>query len=598
MASTSASQVIFVKRGTFELVEKPHQEDSDRVATESQHREDYYFTKPNADKISTATATSSSSSSSALVVPAAAVANTSTNNSHARFHGKHRLRKLSFKQMFRGHNNQKQSATQASTGSVDKGGRHTPIMTKKISKEKSNTRVNTLPDDEKLGSHTSPATAKDKKATTKKPLKRPPLELEEERENANQHMKTEIVKADSQTNDGEQVLVLQIPNDEAVEAVSLGRGRSPSPGANDKDHYMTYTERLFQEVPAAVGSNNNLVVYYHPESKSSSSSSSGSSRDSSQKEEEDDESTIYARRIHETGDKKSSSKDKTTSPLFFNNDGETANVDTAFPDTTSVASSIVETGDRYEPLHIQNKLVRFMDSTNPKTKTSNRRSDNRLTKPPTATWQKNNKIQGKRSTTNVFDQLSEASDEESSSKYAPKRSTLHTINCSSDEDEESYETTLDEERSLEYTPAKERSGCSIPEPAATRVRTPLNEHNLRLEPRFALKDSTRNSKKNNTPSTDREWDDMQRQIQDGLQRVDASSIDRQASQFSSTSSVVSGDDSSGYSTVDLESFPSFGTGISSAYRKPLNIPLTEEMKDMVKELKGNPGVFVKWLSPS
>ena len=54
-----------------------------------------------------------------------------------------------------------------------------------------------------------------------------------------------------------------------------------------------------------------------------------------------------------------------------------------------------------------------------------------------------------------------------------------------------------------------------------------------------------------------------------------------------------------YLSFDLESVSSMYSGIShvTSFGKPLDIPVSQEFKDMADEFSRNPAVLMKWLNP-
>lgn len=77
-------------------------------------------------------------------------------------------------------------------------------------------------------------------------------------------------------------------------------------------------------------------------------------------------------------------------------------------------------------------------------------------------------------------------------------------------------------------------------------------------------------------------------------------VDRGRSNISTTSVLSEGHDwKELYLSFDLESVGSMSTGFSHAtsFGKPLNIPVSQEFKDMTTELTQNPQILLKWLNP-
>ena len=373
-----------------------------------------------------------------------------------------------------------------------------------------------------------------------------PLEIKkrEPRDDSNKACKVvmESVLVDTDKNEGK-VLVLQVQDGEAVEAVSLGAPKNTTPESGNA--YISYTERLFQEDT----SGSDFAAYHqsshdHDEKAKGSEGSEGKQDNTNENEQLLENKAVS---LHP--------------PLFMSSGGEMANLDADFPENMSTASSVFEARERYAPFLTEKKLVRF----------STAQSEERKLDPYSTVQSIERRID--HSTTESFSQLSVGSDQSSSCYTGP--------NFEGGNDGTSSETTQDNTAQAAVTREdhingkKESSGCSAP----------VTSTNSKMNPRH-------------DKSTDREWSDL-REMMHAETRLTKRSpgldVGRDQSNVTSASFVTI---DSGYSSVDLESITSIATGASTVYNKPLNIPVTDELKDMANELSRNPIILMKWLNPS
>ena len=354
------------------------------------------------------------------------------------------------------------------------------------------------------------------------------------------------------TNEG-QVLVLQVQYGQAVEAVALGAPNTANP---ENGTYVSYTERLFQEDTR--GSN---VVVYH---------SSGEGQDENVRKPEN--------RHHGVSNIKYTEGESVSpnAPLFMSSSGEMdnmANINSDFPENMSTASALSNHADRYGSVQAEKVMFRFSTSQSPE------------------------KVLESDSTS----QSEHHTVDRSAADFSRQSSQISVDSGQSSDsyDVQSYAQLLREEKDSNTAQAavvsdshlrgnKESSGCSPPL-VPVSSETDLNRLQRRL-----FEDASRRS----SDSADRDWADLKEKMRTGIllsKRSKCLAVGRDPSNVSAASFVSMESD---YSSIDLESITSFATGTSTLYKKPLDIPVTDELKDMANEFSNNPVILMKWLNPS
>lgn len=352
------------------------------------------------------------------------------------------------------------------------------------------------------------------------------------------------------TNEG-QVLVLQVQDGEAVEAVALGAPKAATP--ENGTSYVSYTERLFQEE----ASGSNAAVY----------SSSGVGRDENARKPENRDDGVTE--IKHAEDESVSPN----APLFMSSSGEMANmanIDSDFPESMSTASATAKHADRYAPLLAEKKLVRF----------STTQSPGKVLESDSTAESDHHKIDYS-GAADCFRQFSQISVDSGQSTDSYDMQLLRE-----EKDSNTAQAVVISDNHLRCN--KESTGCSPPV-------IPVNsEININRPQRLLFEDSSRRS----SDSADREWADLKERMRAGIllsKRSKCLAGGRDPSNISASSYVSMDSD---YSSIDLESITSFATGTSTLYRKPLDIPVADELKDMANEFSKNPVVLMKWLNPS